>query len=115
MKKLQVFLVAIALGLSSYAGAMNETETLPDEKAVRMAFNEEIQGLLKNIRIEIDEDVTANLVVTFNEKNELVVLFVDIKDHNVGRAIKDCLHQKKIQNVLNDLDMKYQLPVRIRA
>ncbi len=115
MKNLQVFLVAVALGISSFAGAMNEPEHLPDEKATRAAFNKEIQGLLKDIKVDITDDILANLVVSFNDNHELVVLFVDIKNHKVGRAIKERLHHKKIENVLNDLDEKYKLPVRIKV
>ena len=69
--KLVLFALAFSAGSLVHATPGNSPETSD-------SFNKEIQNLLKNIELDIEEEVVANLVVSFNEKNEMQVLYVGI-------------------------------------
>jgi len=110
MKTLKLVLFALALnaGTLLHAAPKKSTET-------SVAFNKEIQQLLKNIDIEVKEDVTAYLIVRFNCKNEMEVLYVGSKNVEAGEKIKKCLNNKQIKTVLDSSEESYKLPIRLKA
>lgn len=109
MKTLKSVLIALAISTGSllYAAPGNSAETAE-------AFQKEIQQLLKNMEIQVSEDVVANLVISFNEENEIQVLYVGTRHTEAGKLIKKCLNQKKIKTILDPSIEKYKLPIRIK-
>ncbi|TDN82768.1 hypothetical protein DET49_12332 [Salegentibacter sp. 24] len=110
MKNLKLALFALAINLVGllHAAPGNSPDT-------RAAFNEEIQHLLKNMAISIEEDVVANLVVSFNQENEIQVLYVGTENTKAGKLIKKHLNHKKISTVLDPSIKKYKLPIRLKS
>ncbi|PRX49625.1 hypothetical protein [Salegentibacter salegens] len=109
MKTLKLVLCALALSAGSllHAAPGNSPE-------ISDSFKKEIQDLLKNIEIEIEEEVVANLVVSFNEDNEMQVLYVGTEHTLAGKLIKKHLNNKKIKTVLDSSVKKYKLPIRLK-
>jgi hypothetical protein len=106
--KLVLFAIAISAGSLLHAAPENSPET-------KDAFNEEIQHLLKKIDIKIEEDVVAYVLLSFNEENEMQVLYVGTKNTEAGKLIKKRLNNKKIKTVLDPSIEKYKLPIRIKS
>lgn len=106
MKKLQLFLLALLVSAGSILNAKNP----PEE-----SFTTEVYELLENLPIEIEEELMVNLVITFNDQNEIVVLSVDGNDPYLKSIIKKRLNYKKVNSVLDASIHEYRLPVRIKA
>lgn len=106
--KLVLFALVITAGSLLHAAPENSPETTD-------AFKTEIQELLKNMEIKIEEDVVANLVISFNENNEIKVLYVGTEHTEAGKMIKKHLNNKKIKTVLDPSIKKYKLPVRLKS
>ncbi|PKD20203.1 hypothetical protein APR41_14570 [Salegentibacter salinarum] len=105
--KLVVFALAISAGSLLHAAPGNSPET-------SASFKKEIHDLLKNIELDIEEEVVANLVVSFNENNEMQVLYVGTTHTPAGKLIKQHLNHKKIKTVLDPSIKKYKLPIRLK-
>lgn len=105
MKKLQLFLLALLVSAGSILNAKNS----PEE-----SFTAEVYELLENLPIEIEEELRVNLVITFNDQNEIVVLSVDNDDPYLKSIIKERLNYKKVNSVLDTSIHEYKLPVRIK-
>ncbi|SFF72207.1 hypothetical protein SAMN04488033_106101 [Salegentibacter agarivorans] len=105
--KLVLFALAFSAGSLVHATPGNSPETSD-------SFKKEIQNLLKNIELDIEEEVVANLVVSFNEKNEMQVLYVGTEHIPAGKLIKKHLNHKKIKTVLDPSIKKYKLPIRLK-
>ncbi|MBZ9730321.1 hypothetical protein LB467_11550 [Salegentibacter sp. JZCK2] len=106
--KLVLFALAISAGSLLHAAPENSPETTN-------AFNKEIQQLLKNMDIEIEEDVVANILIRFNEENEMQVLYVGTVNAKAGKLIKKHLNHKRIKTILDPSIEKYKLPIRLKS
>lgn len=111
MKTLKVVLFALAISAGSLLHAAPKDLLETSE----VAFNKEIQQLLKNVEITVEKDVVAYLIVRFNCKNEMEVLYVGSKNVEAGKKIKKCLNNKEIKTVLDPSIKTYKLPVRLKA
>lgn len=107
MKKLQLFLLAMAIS----AGSVLNATTPPVEEP----FTAEVYELLEDLPIEIEEDLMVNLVITFNDQNKIIVLSVDCEDPYVKSIFQKRLNYKKVNSVLDPSIQEYKLPVRIKA
>lgn len=106
MKKLQLFFLAVLITSGSFLNA----KTTPVEP-----FTAEVYELLEDLPIEIEEEMVVNLVITFNDQNEIVVLSVDSEDPYLESIIKKRLNYKKMHSLLDPSIHEYKLPVRIKA
>ncbi len=110
MKTLKFVLCALAISAGTLLHAAPEKST-----ETSVAFNKEIQQLLKNIDLKVSEDVEAYLIVRFNCKNEMEVLYVGSKNAEAREKIKKCLNNKEIKTVLDPSVENYKLPIRFKA
>ena len=110
MKTLKLVLFALTISAGSLLHAAPENSPATED-----AFKKEIQQLLKNMEIKVEEDVVANLVISFNEANEMQVLYVGIEHTKAGKLIKKHLNQKKIKTILDPSIKKYKLPIRLKS
>lgn len=108
MKDLRVFILALAVGLFSLT-PVQAFSSNPD------LFKEEINKLLQGMEIEIEEDIVAHVFITFNKKNEIVVLSVETESDFIGELIKSRLNYKKLNSVLDTSVKEYKLPIRLKA
>ncbi|HEY9185775.1 MAG TPA: hypothetical protein VIM94_10660 [Salegentibacter sp.] len=110
MKKLQLFLLVLAIGFGS---AVKAAELPVDPTS---AFKYEVEKLLEDLPIELEEEEKeVNLTITFNKNNEIVVLSVECDDPYVKSVIKKRLNYKKVKTQLDKSIKEYKLPIRLKA
>lgn len=109
MKKLSAILLAFVLlfgtGISTAAVDLEK-----DKKTL----SQEIGSLLKNVNIDLDEDVNAYVTFMINDEAEIVVLTIDTDDDTIERFIKSRLNYHKLENNLSP-GKEYQVPICIKA
>lgn len=108
MKKIKVLCVAAALAFSGVALA--GTEPNQEQK-----LNKEIGQLLDNPTFNVEDELTAYVTFTLNDKDEIVVLTVDSDSSLVESFIKNRLNYKKVATKLNTGTKFYKVPVRLVA
>ncbi|WP_459212561.1 hypothetical protein [Aquimarina rhabdastrellae] len=107
MKTLKVFILAFVIGTAMY-GNNNPVET-PVQK-----LRNEISTLLKNPRIEIDnEAINATVEFTLNNKGEIVVLTVDSDSTSVESFVKSKLNYQKVDSRINKNGKVFKLRLKI--
>ncbi|NQY06015.1 MAG: hypothetical protein HRT68_07460, partial [Flavobacteriaceae bacterium] len=74
MKKISLLLLAFTVTVSSFAFTNFEPKFPTNETKT---ITQEIGKLLQKPSFKIDEDIKANVVITLNQNNEMVVLSVD--------------------------------------
>ena len=105
MKKLNVFLVAIAL----FAGTILSTAAVePDSKS---PFSLEIIKLLE-FPPNFNAEVKTSIEFVINLEGEIVVLYVDTENSMVENFIKERLNYKKIKSDLIK-GKQYKVPILI--
>ena len=96
MKQLKTLLLAVAITASGVLAASNE-----DKKADSVVITEEIGKLLKDPSFLVDKDIVADVTLTLNKNNEIVVLSVDSNELYVENFIKSRLNYKEIPSSLS--------------
>ena len=110
MKKIKVLCVAAAFAFSGVVLAETGTEPNQEQK-----LNKEIGQLLDNPTFDVEEELTAYVTFTLNDKDEIVVLTVDSESNLVESFIKNRLNYKKVATKLNTGTRFYKVPVRLVA
>jgi len=110
MKQLKTLLLAVAITASGVLAASNE-----DKKADSVVITEEIGKLLKDTSFLVDKDIVADVTVTLNKNNEIVVLFVDLNELYVENFIKSRLNYKEIPCSFSTKEKTFKVPVRVTA
>lgn len=106
---IKTILLAAVIATSSVLSATTE----PVENADPTTITQEIGKLLKNPTFEVEKDVLANVTLTVNKNNEIVVLSVDSDNEHVVNYIKSRLNYNKLSTNVNA--QTYKVPVRITA
>ena len=109
MRKLKLFTVAFALGMTSLFASENIEDL---NKEIRY----QVVELLSAAEFETDKDVNINLTFTFNSYGEIVVLNIasDSMNKDVKEFIRDNVNYKKIQNPGLE-NQNYSLPINVKA
>lgn len=110
MKQLKTLLLAVLITASSVLSASNE-----DKKADSVVITEEIGKLLKDPSFLVDKDIVADVTLTLNKNNEIVVLSVDSNELYVENFIKSRLNYKEIPVAFSSKERTYKVPVRVTA
>jgi hypothetical protein len=109
MKTIKSFLLAAIIATSSVLSASTE----PVTKVEPNLITQEVSELLKNPSFDVEQDLLANVTLTINKNNELVVLSVDSESEQVVNYIKSRLNYHKLSA---DVDTQtFKIPVRIKA
>ena len=109
MRKLSVVLVATMLLSVGSVLANNPEKPKPSKN-----LSDQITEILEDSRIRVqDKDLTAMVLFTFNEEDEIIVLKVESDYPNLEHFIKTRLNYKKIDLAKEQQGKKYVLPVRI--
>lgn len=111
MKNMKNLFFALVLVSSSLFAT---TKPVTKDNAPKV-ITETVGTLLEKPNFEIDNDITAQVVLMLNKNNEIVVLSVDSKNTVVTDFIKNRLNYKKLPVLLNTKNETYVLPVRITA
>ncbi|GAA4306493.1 hypothetical protein GCM10023163_31630 [Aestuariibaculum suncheonense] len=75
----------------------------------------EIQKILRDSNLEFNEEVSANVYFTINNKNEIVVLSVDSDSDELEQFLKYKLNYCKIQAEGMSPGRKYLIPIKLVA
>ncbi len=109
MRKLSLVLVAAMLlsAGSAFAGSFEKPKPSKNLSA-------QIAEILEASQIKVkDADLTARVLFTLNEENEIIVLKVDSDDPRLEQIIKSKLNYKKVDLKEKQSEKKYVIPVRI--
>ncbi|PTM07748.1 MAG: hypothetical protein DA407_09955 [Bacteroidetes bacterium] len=110
MKQLKTLLLAVAITASGVLSASNE-----DKKADSVIITDEIGKLLKDPSFLVDKDIVANVTLTLNKNNEMVVLSVDSNELYVENFIKSRLNYKELPTSFSSVEKTFNIPVRVTA
>lgn len=110
-KSIKILLLAVAFTFSGVLSASTEPE--PTTTNFADTISVEIGELLKNPGFLITDEITAEVKVMINEKNQLVVLSVNSKHDILDSFVKSRLNYKKLSVKLKTGQKKYMIPVRI--
>ena len=113
MKTIKLILLVAAIAFSSVLTA----STNPDvEKDVNSnVITQEVGKLLKNPTFLVDHEITADVTLTINKNNEMVVLTVDSEDESVVKYIKARLNYNALPDTMASKTKTFIVPVRLEA
>jgi len=110
MKTLKTLLVLVALTFSTAVLASSNSEALKTDSD---AITNQITKLLKSPKFILENEVSANVKITLNKNNEMVVLSVDTEDDYIANFIKERLNYTELSVAINDADKTFIVPVRV--
>ena len=107
MKNLKLWALAFIIGT---AGVFATTTDLPDVPVKQIGM--QISELLTEPDFIVKEDMSVNVVFTFNSEGEIIVLKVDSKDEDVLNYIRETLNHKKV-DIPGEMNRVFTLPLTI--
>jgi len=110
-----ILLVAIIAFSSVLSASTNPNEANPATTAEPNVITEEVRELLKNPSFVVDHDIYANVTLTINKNNEIVVLSVDSDDSSVEGYIKGRLNYNELPVATTNKGKTFIVPVRLEA
>jgi len=116
MKTIKSFLLIAAIAFSSVLSAStNPDPAKTATKAESAVITQEVGKLLKNPTFLVDHDIYADVTITINKNNELVVLSVDSEDRIVEGFIKGRLNYQALPDAVKSGERTFIVPVKIEA
>ena len=116
MKTLKSFLLIAAIAFSSVLSAStNPGENEKAKTAESTVITSQVSKLLQNPSFLVDDDIHANVTLTINKHNEIVVLSVDSDDNKLEGFIKGRLNYQSLPKAINKADRTFVVPVKIEA
>jgi len=109
MRNLKTLLLAVAITASGLLHATSDD----DKKADTVIITDAIGKLLKDPSFLVDKDIVANVTLTLNKNNEMVVLSVDSNELYVENFIKSRLNYKELPSTFSSDDKTFKIPVRV--
>ena len=110
MKTIKMFLLAVAITVSSVVSAT--TESIEKDPT---SLHEKITKLLEYPSLNFEHDINANVTFMFNKNSEIVVLAVDCDCKQTSNYIKNRLNYKKLDVSVEDLNKTFVVPVKIET
>lgn len=110
MRTIKTVLLVVALTFSSVLVASTNSEDLKADSAV---ITNEIGKLLKNPTFFVEKEIVAQVTLTLNKNNEMVVLSVDSEDAYVANFIKSRINYNELPTTVDSVDKTFIVPVRI--
>ena len=110
MRQLKTLLLAVTLTFSSVLMASTNPD---DRRAESQAITTKVGKLLKNPHFILDKEIVANVTLTLNKNNELVVLSVDSDDLQIENFIKGRLNYEKLSTSAESVGKEFIVPVRV--
>ena len=109
MKSFKSLLLVAALVASSVLSASTVKEKANSESTIHL----EIGKLLKNPDFDVNHEIKADVTLTLNKNNELVVLSVDSEDQTIDGFIKGRLNYHELPAALQTAERTFVVPVRV--
>ncbi|MBT8271695.1 MAG: hypothetical protein HKO90_04635 [Flavobacteriaceae bacterium] len=116
MKTIKSYLLIAAIAFSSaLTASTNPIEANPAETVKSTVITKEVGKLLQNPTFLVDHDTYAEVTLTINKNNELVVLSVDSDDKQVEGFIKGRLNYHVLPEAFKSGERTFIVPVKIEA
>ncbi|MBT8252588.1 MAG: hypothetical protein HKN00_07450 [Flavobacteriaceae bacterium] len=115
MKTIKSFLLVAVIAVSSVLSASTNPDEATTKKAEAAVVTQEVGKLLQNPTFLVDHDMYANVTITINKNNELVVLSVDSDDKIIEGFIKGRLNYHALPKALKNKERTFIVPVKIEA
>ena len=116
MKTIKSMLLVAAIAFSSVLAAnTNPNDAEPATTTESNVITQEVGKLLKNPSFLVDDDITANVTLTINKNNEIVVLSVDSEDESLEDYIKARLNYNELPSTVKSGEITFIVPVRLQA
>ena len=106
-----VFAIAFSSVLSASTNPVTEAPTSSDEKVI----TQEVSKLLQDPSFDVDHDMKAQVTITINKDNEIVVLSVDTKDESIESYIKARLNYNQLPSALTANAKTFIVPVTLKT
>lgn len=115
MKTIKIALFVFAIAFTSTLSASTDPvkTKAPVSKIESTKVSKEIKRLLENPNFLIEKELTAFVIFTLNDQNEIVVLSVKTEYETLENYIKSRLNYSKLDLKLNS-EKKYGVPVTIK-
>ena len=108
MKKFNLLALALAIGtMSLFATTTNEVLDIPVKQ-----IGSQISSLFSAPDFNVDQDLTVNILFTFDSEGKIVVLKVDSKDKEVLKYVNETLNHKTIETP-GEMNRVFTLPLKI--
>ncbi|MBT8265830.1 MAG: hypothetical protein KJP20_04740 [Bacteroidia bacterium] len=111
MKTFKSIVLVAAIAFSTVLTANTNSTAEADPTVITT----EVGKLLKNPSFLVDQDITANVTLTINKNNEIVVLSVDSEDSSVEDYIKARLNYNALPSSLQERGKTFIVPVRLHT
>lgn len=105
-----VFLSAVFLATTSLSAANPEPASEASKK-----ITSHIEKLLKDNSFDVEEDLTAMVMITINENSEIVVISVETGDEDLEQVLKSRLNYEKVELGSQYSGKLYRVPVRVTS
>jgi hypothetical protein len=110
MKKFNLLALALAIGTMSLF-ATTTTNEVPDIPVKVIAT--QIASLFTTPDFAIEEDLSVNILFTFDSEGKIVVLRIHSKDKDVINYVYETLNHKTIETP-GEMNRAFKLPLKIK-
>lgn len=108
MKNLKLLALAFVIGSMSMFATTKTTEDIPVKQ-----IRSEIRELLKTPDFYIDEDISIDILFTFDSQGKIFIVDTGTKNRNLTKYIMKCLDGKKIATP-GEKNKVFTLPLKIK-
>ncbi len=116
MKTLKSFLLIGLIAFSSVLSASTNPDSAKEPKTTESeVITSEVSKLLQNPTFFVDHDIYADVTMTINKHNEIVVLSVDSEDTKLEGFIKGRLNYQALPEKVKNGERTFVVPVKIQA
>jgi hypothetical protein len=107
MKKFKLLALALAIGtMNLFATATNEVPDIPAK-----VIGTQISSLFTSPDFTVDEDLSVNILFTFDSEGKIIVLKVDSKDEAVINYVKMSMNHKTVE-IPGEMNRVFTLPLK---
>ena len=106
---LHVMLIVLAFTFSNVIFA---NSTVKEKE--RSTIVADVAERLESPKFELEKDVSAEVIIVINKKNQMVVLSVDSENEEIANYIKHRLNYSEVSVELLEKGKTYTIPVKLR-
>ena len=114
MKTIKSIVLVALIAFSSVLSANTNPENARKATAAESnVITQEVGKLLKSPSFIIEKEIVANVTLTINKNNEIVVLSVDTDDETLENFVKSRLNYNELPSSVVSKDKTFIVPVRL--
>lgn len=116
MKKVKLIITTMAIVLTTLSVSAKNTDT-KEPVSGKTELRSQITSILGkkfDIKLKNNKEITADVSLLLNKKNELIVISVESKNEQVNAYVKSKLNYKKVNVRGIKKGEIYKMPLRIK-